>query len=273
MKRKLLLSAILFVTLFSFGQGNLLVNPVRVVFEGAKQNEDLNLTNIGKDTAVYLVSLVSYKMNENGSFQLIEKSDSSFSADRFLRFFPRKVILPPSESQAIRLQLRKPKNLKTGEFRSHIYFRAEKEKSPLGFKDPNIDSTKVAIRITPIFGITIPVIVRNGNLTNSISLDDPQISLINDSTYKCSVIINRIGLKSAYGNLKIEFLSESGQKFDVGLASGIGVYPEINKRYFSLIIKNASLKNKGSGKLIYKFLAPPEEGGVEIAKTEFSYTF
>jgi len=64
MKRKTRTVLSLFLLLTGFtqlvsAQGNLLVAPIRVVFEGAKQKEDLNLTNIGQDTAVYLISFIT----------------------------------------------------------------------------------------------------------------------------------------------------------------------------------------------------------------------
>jgi P pilus assembly chaperone PapD len=257
---------------FIHGQGNLLVNPVRVVFEGTKQNEDLNLTNIGRDTAVYVISFVHYKMNEDGSFVQLEKPDTTYSADKYLRLFPRKVILPPSESQTIRLQLRKPATLKESEYRTHIYFRAEKQNSPLGIKDSRVDSTKMAVRITPVFGISIPVFVRNGLLSNQLTLTQPKLEVINDSVAKCSVTINRTGLKSAYGNLRVEFHPEKSQKIDLGFANGIGVYPEINKRFFSLIIKTPVAMKQGNGKVIIRFMAPNEDGNAEITRTELVYS-
>ena len=50
-----LLSAGAILHLLSFnsvlGQGNLLLMPRRVIFEGAKRYEELNLANTGRDTA------------------------------------------------------------------------------------------------------------------------------------------------------------------------------------------------------------------------------
>lgn len=42
--------------------------PRRVVFEGAKKYEELNLANTGKDTARYVISLIHVRMKEDGSF-------------------------------------------------------------------------------------------------------------------------------------------------------------------------------------------------------------
>ena len=78
MKRRLLilLIPILGFCFNSFAQGDLLVSPRRVVFEGDKQKEDLSLVNIGKDTATYSISFLQYDMKEDGSFVQIDKPDS-----------------------------------------------------------------------------------------------------------------------------------------------------------------------------------------------------
>jgi len=57
-------------------QGNLLLMPRRVVFEGAKRYEELNLANTGKDTARYVISLMHIRMKEDGGFEEIAQPDS-----------------------------------------------------------------------------------------------------------------------------------------------------------------------------------------------------
>ena len=52
-------------------QGDLLITPRRVVFEGAKRSQELILSNMGKDTAKYNVSIMQFRMKEDGSFQEI----------------------------------------------------------------------------------------------------------------------------------------------------------------------------------------------------------
>ena len=75
-------------------QGNLLVTPKRVVFEGNKRSEELNLANIGKDTATYIISFIQIRMKEDGMFERITQPDPEQNfADKNLRFFPRTVTL------------------------------------------------------------------------------------------------------------------------------------------------------------------------------------
>ena len=87
-------------------QGNLLVTPRRVVFDGSRRVMELNLANTGQDTARYNISFVQYRMTEDGDFEEITEPDpGQFFADRHLRFFPRTILLGPSESQTVRMQV------------------------------------------------------------------------------------------------------------------------------------------------------------------------
>lgn len=251
-------------------QGNLLVAPIRVVFEGAKQKEDLNLTNIGQDTAVYLISFIHYRMKEDGSFLQLENVDSlTTRADKYLRIFPRKVVLPPGESQTIRMQYRKPADLKDGEYRSHLYFRAEKDVTALGMITTQTDTTKMSVSITPVFGISIPVIIRNGNLDYKMSLSDVQMTTVNDTVSGLTVNINRTGARSSYGNLTVEFVPAQGKSFMVGMANGVGVYTDLTTRKFSMYLRNRMEQRLKNGKLVIRYSTSREEGETELAKTEF----
>lgn len=82
----------------AMAQGDLLIFPKRVVFEGAKRSEELSLANIGKDSATYVLSFVQIRMKEDGTFDKITTPDLAQSfADKNLRFFPRSVTLAPNE--------------------------------------------------------------------------------------------------------------------------------------------------------------------------------
>lgn len=256
-------------TIKNYAQGNLLISPIRVVMENGKQKEDLNLTNIGQDTAVYMISFLHYQMLADGSFKQLDKADSVTCADNYLRIFPRKIKLPPNESQVIRLQFRKPADMKDGEYRSHLYFRAEKENTPLGIKDSKLDSTQMAVRIIPIFGISIPVIIRVGNLNAKITLSDVNIKSLNDTVSQLAFAINREGNKSAYGNLTVMYEPKKGNSIQVGVANGIGVYTEIGKRTFSMLLNYKDGINFHSGKLVIYYKTPKESGNQVMARTEY----
>ncbi len=263
-----------FLILSSLGrvhaQGNLLITPIRVVFEGNRQKEDLNLCNIGKDTAEYLISFLHYQMQEDGSFKDTGSADSMKNcADKYLRIFPRRVTLPPRESQVVSLQLRRLPGMEPGEYRSHLYFRAEKNLKPLGLDELKKDTTKMSVSIIPVFGLSIPVIVRTGNLNMNITLTGVSLVAVDDSTYQLRVTMNRSGNKSAYGNLEVKYVPEQGGAVLIGQAKGIGVYTELEKRDYSMLIRVRNGKKLTSGKLVVRYVTPDDDGNKELASAEY----
>jgi len=199
-------------TVSAMAQGNLLITPRRVVFEGNKRSEELNLANTGKDTAKYNVSIVEYRMKEDGSFQEITEPDPGQNfAGKYLRFFPRVVVLAPNEAQVVKVQVTRANELQPGEYRSHIYFRAVPEEKPLGEGETKKDSSAISVRLVPIFGITIPAIIRVGESTVKLTLSDLSFEQVNDTTPRLKIVLNRTGNMSVYGDLVIQHVSPSGK--------------------------------------------------------------
>ena len=184
----------------ALAQGNLLITPRRVVFEGNKSSQEINLANTGQDSATYSVSFVQYRMTPEGSFEQIEEPDpGQMFADKIIRYFPRMVTLAPGEAQMVRMEFRRSSDMTGGEYRSHMYFRAVPKEGALGLDEPLEDTTAIGIRLTPIFGITIPVIVRVGDTEATVAIDNMQVEAVNDSTTMLSLTLTRNGNKSVYG--------------------------------------------------------------------------
>ncbi len=239
----------------SFAQGDLLITPRRVVFEGSKQSQELTLANIGNDTAKYNVSFVQYRMTESGAFEQITEPDSGqYFADKYLRVFPRSVTLAPNESQVVRMQFRKLPDLKAGEYRSHLYFRAVPDEKPLG-DDAAVDTASIGIRLIPIFGITIPVIARIGDLPLSVELADLKLDNKTDTIAQLDITFNRTGDKSVFGDLLVYWVSPSGEQTEVGVVRGIAVYTPNNLRRFSMKLRNLTGVDYNQGTLLVKYQA------------------
>ena len=256
MKKILLITLVLFLflTQMIYCQGDLLVSPVRIVFEGNKQKEEISLVNIGNDTATYSVSFLQYNMTEDGSFVLIDKpGDGQFFADPYLRVFPRTITLAPREAQVVRLQLRRKPGMAPGEYRSHLYFRAEKETKPLGMdmkvKDPNL----MSVQIIPIFGISIPVIIRTGDVKVASEITDMKIETLQDTITNLKLVINRTGNISIYGDITVEYIPSSGNPVEIGLARGVAVYTSVNRRNFSIKLNSKTGLFQKTGKLRVKY--------------------
>lgn len=271
--RVIMIAMVLMMTLLpikAFTQGDLLITPRRIVFEGNKQRQEITLANTGQDTAIYSISFVQYRMTETGTFEQIEEPDQGqLFADPYLRYFPRTVTLAPNESQVVRMQLRKLPGMVDGEYRSHLYFRAIPEEKPLGLDDMLSDTTAIGIRLVPIFGITIPVIIRQGDLQAAINLSD--ISLNNRETNipEFSLTIRREGNQSVYGDLTIDYISPGGEVIEVGIVRGIAVYTPNSHRKFSMQIHKPEGIDFGSGKLRVRYNSASEARPELFAEKEF----
>jgi hypothetical protein len=233
--RSFIVAITLLVPLFSVAQGDLLITPRRLVFEGNKQIEEITLANTGQDTAYYSISFLQYHMTEDGSFEEItEPKPGQMFADPVLRYFPRSVELAPGESQVVRMQLRRLPNMGEGEYRSHLYFRAVPDERPLGEENALTDTTAIGIRLTPIFGISIPVIVRIGDLPVSLSLSDLRLDKKEDNSLVLQTTLNREGGKSVYGDLTADYIAPGAAPVNVGVVRGIAVYTPNTLRRFSM---------------------------------------
>jgi P pilus assembly chaperone PapD len=250
-------------------QGDLLITPRRVVFEGSKRSMDLNLVNAGKDTAVYAISLVQIRMKEDGGFETINEPDPGqrFS-DRFIRFFPRTVTLGPNEAQTVKVQLTRTNELTPGEYRSHFYFRSVPDRKPLGEEEKKRDTTTISVRITPIFGITIPVIIRVGESNARVTLSDFSFKFINDTVPFVVMTFNRIGNMSVYGDIAVDHISPQGKVTRVGIANGVAVYTPNAIRKLQFNLNNVPGVDFRAGKLRVTYSASSDVKPAKFAEAE-----
>ncbi len=235
-------------------QGDLLITPRRVVLEGKKQIEEIMVANIGRDTAFYSISLVEYHMDEDGGMkEITEPMPGQKFASPLLRYFPRHVELAPNESQVVRIQVRRRPDLEEGEYRSHLYFRAIPKEEPRGQETTATDTTGIGIRLIPIYGISIPVIVRIGNLSASCTIGELALEQKEEGSPVLKLVLNRQGTKSVYGDLMVDYVSPTGERINVGKVRGIAVYTPNTVRRFSMPLTVPEGVNLNNGKLVVRF--------------------
>lgn len=250
-------------------QGNLLITPRRLVFEGPKRSFDLNLANTGQDSATYAISLVQIRMKVEGGFETITRPDSGQRfADGHIRFFPRLVTLGPNEAQVVKVQLVKTNELTEGEYRSHFYFRSVPKQKPLGEDDIVEDSTTISVKLTPIFGITIPVIIRAGETTAKVTLSELALQIVNDTVSRLNITFIRTGNISVYGNLIIDYISPQGKTTRVGSANGVAVYTPNTIRKFQLNLNRLPAVDFRKGTLHITYSATSDVKPVLYAERE-----
>lgn len=251
----------------ALAEGELLVMPSRLVFEGSERSSALSLTNTGRETATYRISFVQRRMNETGDFTEIQAAGPGERfADALIRYSPSQVTLPPGGTQTIRMQLRKPANLEAGEYRSHLMLRAVPT-SDAGDAPASGASGAFAIRLTAIYGMTIPVIVRHGETAAAVAIED--VKLERDKAHAPQAVMLRVrrdGNRSVYGSVVATFVPESGRPVVVGHARGVAVYTPNTARRMRLPLQlPAGLTLKG-GKLRVTYEDPERPAQEALAE-------
>ena len=241
-----------------FAQGDLMITPNRIIFEGSKQREEIYLVNIGKDTATYSISFIQFKMQPDGRLSKIDYPDlGQMIAEPFLRVFPHEVTLAPKEPQVIMLQFRRTSDMRIGEYHSHLYFRSEKDYKALSTQKE--DKAKIiSVHLIPVYGRAIPVIIRNGTISVSTSLNNLKLENKKDSIKSLQLTINRVGNSSSYGDIIVEYLPVQGKPIQIGKLAGIGVYTEVDRRTVSVSLNKVSGINFKKGNLRVRYTSPED---------------
>ena len=241
------------------GVGDLLVAPTRVVLNGSRGTEII-LNNIGDDVATYRITAELRRMTPEGKLVDVElANDKEKAAQEMILYAPRKVTLPPYQPQAIRLSARAPEGLPDGEYRVHMLFRA------IPAPQSAVDQKKVegvAFQLRPIYGVTIPVIVRLGNLEATAALSN--VRKVSDDGKPAIVLdISRTGGRSTFGEIRV---LKAGVAEPIAMVAGIAVYTEIGQRSVTVPIDPAKLAS-ATGPVTIQYIEPTDTGPVTIAET------
>ena len=247
----------------------LMITPTRVVLEGRQRSAKVIIINKGTTTVVYRVSFVNKRMREDGSFEDVAepRSDEKF-ADQMIRFAPRRVVLAPGKAQTVRLLVRKPRSLPPGEYRSHLLFRALPSASAgTTVEDILVSDSRFKIQLTPIFGITIPVIVRQGDLWADVGISDLEVGRdkAEGQGPVVSFRLTREGTRSVYGDVEVTHPSEGGVHQVVGVVRGIAVYTPNQSRMVRLRLQPPAEGDPPLERLRITYLGAPKAGGTRLA--------
>lgn len=254
LRSKVLFPFIFLISLNFYSQGDLMIMPKRIVFDGTDRAKEIHLINTGADSATYAISFVQYKMTETGSFEQITEpeEDQRFASD-FLRYYPRIVKLGTGEAQTLRVQLSKTNSLEEGEYRSHLYFRSIKDQSALGEESITDSTDQISIKIKTVFGISIPIIIRIGEDNSKIAIRDLIITRETEVP-EITMVLEREGNMSVYGHLAITYISPNGSNSQIAMIKGIAVYTPNKNRTITMQLKNLDNidLNHGQLKIEYK---------------------
>ena len=246
------------------GIGDLLVAPTRIVLDGRKGAEVV-LNNIGEEPAVYRVSVEFRRMDKDGGLSEVSQpsADDQKAADMII-YAPRRVTLAPHQPQAIRIAARPPQGLPDGEYRVHLLFRAIPPATPVVQAAASAPEKGLRFQLTPVYGVTIPVIVRLGNLQATAGIANVHLDKGADGNSVVSLELSRTGTRSTFGEVRV---LKAGVKAPIAIQKGVAVYTEVNSRKVSLSFSPA-YKGALSGPVTVQYVETFDDGSHVLAETQ-----
>lgn len=238
---KKILYFLVFCLMSSQAFANILISKTYTILD-SKRSDILEVTNMSNQKMRYKVKMVNYKQNPDGSYEI--SYDSDISANELLYVSPKNFILDKRQTQTIRVMKKSSKNkafknLADGEYRTHLVVQ-EAESLDDNFSVSSIEDEKIvkeggfSIEIEGLMGVSIPVIVRQGDLTSNAKIISAKLE-----GNELSLKVNRTGNKSVRGDLTI-FANNK----EIGKATNFAIYTENNSRFIKIPLDLDSLKGK-----------------------------
>ena len=251
-----------FATPAEAGVGDLLVAPTRLILDGRKGTE-LVLNNVGDEPATYRISVEFRRMTRDGGLdEVTEPNAEEKAAADLIVYAPRRVTLAPHQPQSIRINARPPEGLPDGEYRVHLLFRAVPAPTPVT-PAPAEPVKGLHLRLIPIYGVTIPVIVRLGNLQAAAGIAKVKLEK-KDGKDAVGVDLSRSGTRSTFGEVRV---FKPGVKDPVAIQRNVAVYTEINGRHVSIPV-DEKFKSELAGPVTVQYVETYDDGVQKLAETQ-----
>ena len=244
------------------GAGDLLVAPTRLVLDG-RRGAEVILNNIGTEPATYRISVEFRRMTPEGGLADVEQPTALHEAARdMIVYAPRRITLAPNKPQAIRVMARPPKGLPDGEYRVHMLFRAIPPANPVvprtGEKQKG-----VSFALIPVYGVTIPVIVRLGNLDAKAGIANVELE-DRDGKQFVELDLSRSGDRSTYGEVRV---LKPGVKDPIAIQRAVAVYTEVGSRKVTIPV-DETFAGDVRGPVTVEYRETFEDGTRTIAEAQ-----
>lgn len=237
------------------GAGDLLVAPTRLELNGFRGTEVI-LNNIGDAVATYRISVELRRMTADGKLVEVEPAQATGAekvAQEMIAYAPRRITLDPNQPQSIRVGVRPPANLPDGEYRVHLLFRAIPAPRPATTSQTSTEG--ISIALVPIYGVTIPVIVRTGQLAAQASIANAHLATA-QGRQAVALDLTRSGNRSLYGDLLV---LKAGSTEPMAMLRGVAIYTELDRRTVT-IPALADFKGSIAGPATIRYVERTDEG-------------
>ena len=247
----------------SAGIGDLLVAPTRLVLDGRRGTEVI-LNNIGDEPATYRISVEFRRMTPDGRLvDVTEPTAEEKLAQEMIVYAPRRVTLVPNQPQSVRISARAPQGLADGEYRVHLLFRAIPPARPVVAAQDQPPPTGLRFALTPIYGVTIPVIARFGNLSAKAGIANVHLAS-HEGKPAVALDLSRSGDRSTFGEVRV---FKPGVKEPIAIQRAVAVYKEVATRSVTIPL-NEDFKGTANGPVTVQYVETFDDGTNVIAETQ-----
>jgi P pilus assembly chaperone PapD len=228
------------------------ITPKRLVFDRAHRNGVVFLLNQGAAPVTVDVGLVDRVMLPDGQIaplddagrhdEVMAVAAGLKSARDLMQVSPRRVTLQPGRPQTVRVRLSTLPEAAIGEHRTHLTVMT----LPPPDTGVTVESAaagagagELRFQITAVYGLSIPLIVRPTDPEVAATLERARLEYAEppatgrEPSRRTAVVafdVVRGGASSVYGNLEVRVVGAAKTAEPLGMARGVGVYPEIARR-------------------------------------------
>lgn len=270
--RKMTLIAAMAVMLLdpmqAFAAARLQLYPTRITIKDGDRSSSISVVNGGTATGRYRAELVDMAMPFDGGLERLEDRTMPFSAKPYIRISPRSVTVPPGQSQKFRLLVRMPRDVESGEYRTHLHVLMSSENVERDQKKVE-DDRGFGVAMRPRFRVSVPIIVFRGESTFTADIESVQFVAATAERPKPRVLIDLLneGTRSALGDLVVT-LEKNGQTHEVYRANEFTIYRGTPKRRLEAALELPGGIAPDGGKLTVTYSRLKRDGGELLGKKE-----
>ncbi|MBA3678442.1 MAG: hypothetical protein H0W74_13750 [Sphingosinicella sp.] len=264
---------------------NLNITPKRLTFD-KRGSATVYIFNQGTTAAMFDISVADRVMIPTGDIKAISEVENTpegklaigklHSAKTLVRAVPIRATLAPGKGQTIRVRVEAPDS-GAAEYRSHLTVTTlpPRDSGLTAEQAARQGPNELSFRVQTVFGLSIPLIVRTGPVDARAQIENVRLTYTDISpdgiappqrTPMLNLELVRSGTSSLFGNLEVKSATVS-DKTPIGIARGVGVYTEIDRRSIRVPLRRAP---KAGEQLNISFTDDDAKPGNVAARSTFT---
>lgn len=244
--------------------------PERIVLDDQQRSAVLRIVNKDDVPRSYTITWRRMRMTPDRGLRPVadgERADDLKPARDHVLFAPRKAVVPPNSTQAVRLLARVPADLAPGEYRSHLMITEAPRETNMGAGTGGDDGGGVRMQIKVVPRTTLPVILRHGDPEARVSVESMRVRRSGTGP-RLDVTLGRTGDRSVYARARVEWEAPDGTRHEVFGPATVAIYPEIDRRSFSHPLDLPAGRSLDAGTLHYVLEGHRSGGGGDRILTD-----